>query len=153
MTVTAYRITKREFARAIWSGIGAREYGGRWNSKGLAVVYASESRALAAMEQLVRLIKPRALSGYVVASITFSESQLLRVDEASLPRGWDSAVAPPPLRKFGDDWVGLARSPLLAVPSAIIRGEWNFLINPAHAEFGRLKKSRVRPFVYDNRLG
>ena len=41
MIVTAYRITKAAFARTMWSGIGARDYGGRWNSKGVAVVYAA----------------------------------------------------------------------------------------------------------------
>jgi RES domain-containing protein len=101
---TAYRISKKAFAATLWSGIGTREFGGRWNSKGIAVVYTSESRALAAMEQLVHLVKPRILRGYVVASITFHDVDVQRVDPRVLPSDWDNPVASPALKAFGDDW-------------------------------------------------
>jgi RES domain-containing protein len=152
MTITAYRIAKRAYAKTIWSGIGAREFGGRWNSKGVAVIYAAENRSLAAMQQLVHLIRPRVLRAYVIASITFDDSQVTRVDAARLPRGWDAAVAPPALRKYGDEWVAAGNPPVLAVPSAVMRGEWNYLINPAHPAFAGLAKSRPAPFAYDARL-
>ncbi len=149
MIVTAYRITKAAHAAAMWSGIGARDFGGRWNSKGTAVVYTSENRSLAAMEQLVHLITPRVLKGYVLASISFDDSRMRRIAVASLP----DPVAPPALRKYGDDWASAAAYPVLAVPSVIIPGEWNYLVNPAHPEFPALAKSPATPFVSDNRLG
>ena len=152
MTTTAYRITKKEFAATIWSGVGARDFGGRWNSKGVAVVYASQNRALAAMEQLVHLVKPRILKGFVVANITFEEDQIQWLDIASLPSGWRNRVAPAPLRRYGDRWIAAARHPVLAVPSVVVPGEWNFLLNPAHPEFKSLPRSNSRAFVYDGRL-
>jgi RES domain-containing protein len=150
--ITAYRISKKAFAATLWSGIGARDFGGRWNSKGIPVVYTSESRALAAMEQLVHLIKPRVLRGYVVASITFDDAHVQRVDPRGLPADWDNPVASTALKAFGDNWATALRYPVLAVPSAVIRGEWNYLFNPSHPTFAGYVKSRPVPFVYDPRL-
>jgi RES domain-containing protein len=150
--ITAYRIAKSKYAATIWSGIGARDYGGRWNSKGVAVAYAAENRSLAAMEQLVHL-KPRILRGYVISSIAFDDARVDRVDPVRLPHGWDNPVAPPSLRQFGDNWVADGQFPVLAVPSVVTPGEWNFLIKPAHAEVGGMFKSIPEPFAFDDRLG
>ena len=122
MKITAYRICRSEHVATIWTGVGARDYGGRWNSKGVAVVYASQSRALAAMEQLVHLIQPRVLDGFVVASIAFEEGQVQVIDRVSLPAGWRHPVAPAALRVLGDDWATTARYAVLAVPSAVVEG-------------------------------
>ena len=153
MIVRAYRITKRAHAKTIWSGNGARDYGGRWNSKGVAVAYAAESRSLAALEQLIHLVKPRVLRGYVLSTIMFDDGRLGRIDINGLPANWRDPVAPRALRQYGDDWVAAGVFPVLAVPSAVTLGEWNFLINPAHPEFEALQKSAAEDFIYDNRLG
>jgi RES domain-containing protein len=153
VTITAFRITKKEFAASIWSGYGAREYGGRWNSKGVTVVYTAENRSLAAMEQLVHLVKPRILRGYVIASISFDDARMTRIDATRLPAGWKNPVALPALKRYGDDWIAAERSPVLAVPSIVIPGEWNYLINPSHPDFAKMKRSAARAFVYDKRLG
>lgn len=115
-------------------------------------MYAADSRSLAAMEQLVHLVRPRVLRGFVVASVSFRDAQVQRLDPAALPAGWDAAVAPPALRRYGDAWAAAARHVVLAVPSAVVRGEWNYLLNPAHPAFARLPKSAPEPFVYDPRL-
>jgi RES domain-containing protein len=150
--ITAYRISKAKYADTIWSGIGAKDYGGRWNSKGVAVIYAAENRSLAAMEQLVHL-NPRKLTGYVSSSIAFDEALVTRVDPRKLPSDWANPVAPAALRKIGDAWVAAGKYPVLAVPSAITPGEWNFLINPSHLQFNAMAKSTPMPFQYDPRLG
>lgn len=152
-TVTAYRITRDTFAGTIGTGVGARDHGGRWNSKGVAVVYAAESRSLGAMEQLVHLVKPRILKGFVVASVTFEARKTKHLDRATLPPGWDDPVAPPALRRFGDDWAAAGVNPVLSVPGAVVTGEWNYLLNPAHPAFAAMPKSLAEPFVFDNRLG
>jgi RES domain-containing protein len=150
--VTAYRISKQNFSGTIWAGAGAREFGGRWNSRGVAVIYAAESRSLAAMEQLVHLIKLRILSGYVVASIQFDSRLLQRLNPLALPTRWNNSVAPSALKQFGDDWAAAAKYPVLAVPSAVISGEWNYLFNPGHPKFRAMVKSTPEPFAYDRRL-
>jgi len=151
--IVAFRIAKRRYASTIWSGAGAKDHGGRWNSKGVAVVYASENRSLAAMEQLVHMVPPRVLRGYVISSIEFEQKQVERVNIKTLPAGWDRAVPLAALRRIGDEWVAKGESVALAAPSAVVRGEWNFLINPAHHHFDALVKSAPVRFVYDNRLG
>jgi len=150
--ITAYRITKREFADTIWSGLGAREYGGQWNSKGVAVAYAAESRSLAALEQLVHLIKPRVLRDFVVSSISFAEGRVLRVDPKELPADWANPVAPASLKRFGDEWAAAGRYPVLRVPSAVVAGEWIYLVNPAHRETAKMAKTPPEPFAFDGRL-
>jgi RES domain-containing protein len=152
VTQTAWRITKRQYAAGIGAGIGARDFGGRWNSKGVAVIYAAESKSLAALEQLVHLVKPRILRGFVVASISFDDDQIKRINASDLPARWDNPVAPVALKRFGDAWVAAATHPILAVPSAVVRGEWNYLINPAHRDFPHLLKTKPKSFLYDRRL-
>jgi RES domain-containing protein len=105
------------------------------------------------MEQLVHLIKPRVLNGYVIASIVFDDARVRRLDVSSLPAGWVDPVAPAGLRKYGDDWVATGTDLVLAVPSAVMPGEWNYLLNPSHPAFGGLAKSAPESFVYDDRLG
>jgi RES domain-containing protein len=151
--VTAYRITKAGHAGSIWSGIGAQTFPGRWNSKGVAVVYTAQSRSLAAIEQLVHLNKPRALRGFVLASISFDDSQVRPIDPAGLPTGWDDPVDMGYVKQIGDEWITAGRDLVLAVPSVVIKGEWNYLLNPAHPDFAALAKSKPEPFIYDDRLG
>src|SRR6266581_2969108 len=110
------------------------------------------SRSLAATEQLVLLLPPRILAGFVISNIGLDEKQLERVNVRALPTGWDRKTPPATLRKFGDDFVKRGESVALAVPSAVVRGEWNYLFNPAHEEFESLIKSRPVAFVYDKRL-
>lgn len=153
MRWTSFRIVKADYAASIWSGVGAREFGGRWNSKGVAVIYTAQNRSLAAMEQLVHLVSPRLLRGYVIAGIEFDDADLRRIELGSLDAGWNDPVARPELRKYGDDWIRSSDSLALAVPSAVIPGEWNYLINPAHPRFGAATKSAPEPFVFDHRLG
>jgi RES domain-containing protein len=136
----------------MWLGVGARDHGGRWNSCGIAVAYASESRALAAMEQLVHLIPPQLLGAFVVSSIALADRQIERVDLSRLPRNWRNPVAPASLRRIGDKWVSSMRTLALAIPSAVVDGEANYLINPQHPDFAGARKSRPAPFKFDRRL-
>lgn len=150
--VAAYRLVRHEFRERIWTGEGARRAGGRWNGPGTAVVYVSESRALAVLEQLVRM-KPRdVLHAYVVADIRFEQSQIQRIDWHELPADWCATQAPPALQQYGDAWIAAAAFPVLAVPSAIIHDEWNYLLNPNHPAFAKLIKTEPKPFTFDARL-
>jgi RES domain-containing protein len=152
VTITVYRIVKAEYRNAIWSGSGARDLGGRWNSKGVSVIYTAQNRSLAALEQLVHLIRLRILNGYVLADISFDDARMQRLQPDDLPSGWNDPVAPATLKAYGDDWIAAGNYLVLAVPSAIIRGEWNYLINPTHPEFNALIKSNPESFMYDHRL-
>ena len=68
------------------------------------------------------------------------------------PRGWQDE--PPALAsmRIGDSWLRLGETALLEVPSAIVPTENNFLLNPSHRDFAKLRISPVRAFQFDPRM-
>jgi len=138
---TAWRICRRPFADL--SGDGARLYGGRWNSPGQAVVYAAEAAALAVLEVRVHLDLDWSLlpADYVLMAIDLGSLAIESLEETPA----DPAA-------FGDDWLEARRSPVLAVPSFLVRESRNLLINVAHPEVGKARIASIRPFSFDERL-
>lgn len=147
----AWRLVKSVHAATAFSGEGAARTGGRWNSRGQHVVYASETRALALLETLVHLDFPVAFH-YVFIRIEFPDALLSRLEAKALPGDW---LADPPsgsTRKIGDAWLRENRSAVLAVPSAVVPGETNFLLNPHHPDFAQIRLATPEPFSLDPRL-
>jgi RES domain-containing protein len=72
---------------------------------------------------------------------------------AELPRDWRRAPAPPALADIGTAWLTAARTPVLAVPSAVVPQETNHILNPHHPDFRRIAIGRLEPFELDPRLG
>ncbi|MGH9353034.1 MAG: RES family NAD+ phosphorylase [Terriglobia bacterium] len=152
MTVSAWRIVKRKLARNAFDGEGARRYGGRWNRPGVAMVYTAESQSLAALEIIVHFDAPELLDAYVVFDVAIDERLVTRVDPAELPRQW--RVDPPPhkVQDIGDAWAASGASAVLQVPSATIPAERNFLLNPRHPDFVKLRVGKPARFWFDPRL-
>lgn len=151
--VTAWRITKRRHARTAFSGEGARLYGGRWNSPGTSMVYVAESQALAVLEVLVHLDSSSLLEQYVLIRIDIEDSFVCDVTRSSLPKNWGEDPAPATVQAVGDRWVAEAKTAVLRVPSTLVPGESNFLINPKHPNFRQLTISKPMSFRFDPRLG
>ena len=149
---TSWRIVKAKHASQAFDGEGAREYGGRWNSPGIPMIYTSATMSLAALEMLVHLGRSRSLPEYVVFSCRFSESLIESLDRTALPGHWRAYPAPSELAALGDSWIKRGRSPVLRVPSAVIDSESNFLLNPQHPDFPKIKISSSEPFQLDLRL-
>jgi len=147
-----WRICRRRYAAEAATGAGARLYGGRWNSRGVSVVYASTSLALAAVETFVNLdpiltpVDLVSIEGEIPNSV-----EIRRLDPAALPARWLES-RDESLRQFGDDWIRGGESAALLVPSAAIRGEWNVLLNPAHTDFIRITFQRPERFDFDARM-
>jgi RES domain-containing protein len=150
--VTAWRITKRKHARNAFSGEGAREFGGRWNNPGTAVVYTAQYQSLAALEMLVHLDSSELLQKYVLVAVEFDDSLITRVESSALPRQWRSEPSLPEVRSTGDEWVLSGTSAVLQVPSALVPGESNFLLNPGHKDFAGLSFGKPLSFRFDPRL-
>ena len=134
------------------SGEGARLYGGRWNSRGVRVAYASTSLALAAVETFVNLepnLRPPDLVS--IAGSIPEAVKVQRLDLKALPPNWH-VTRDESLRSFGGEWIRAGRSAALLVPSAAIRGEWNVLLNPAHADFSKIKFRAPARFQFDVRM-
>ena len=152
MTLTGWRIVPEDQAATALDGEGARLYGGRWNSVGVAMVYASEHKSLAALEVRVHINTTRKLKRYKCFTFAFDEKLMKVFPVGSLPRDWQQEPPPPSLQQFGDAWVRAADSPILAVPSVIIPNERNYLLNPKHPEFAKIKVGKSEDFAFDPRL-
>jgi RES domain-containing protein len=145
-----YRIAKCTYINDL-SGTGARLYGGRWNSIGRPVVYMASSRALAVLEVLVHL--PPTLIPDNFCQITFEipdDVQTLNVK--NLPANWQEYPEPSILKNMGDAFLKANKHLLLKVPSAVVKEEYNYLLNPAHPGIASVKAIDQQPFNFDERL-
>ncbi len=150
MTITVFRIVKRKHAARAFTGDGAKLAGGRWNSPGIAVVYASATLSLAALEILVHVDSPAILDNYLAYEIQLDDTMIER--PTRLPTDWK--VEPPPrsTQRIGDRWLEELRSVAFQVPSAVIPSEWNYAMNPNHPDFGQIRIGRPKRFKFDPRL-
>ena len=147
-----YRLTLPKYAGTAFSGEGALRVGGRWTPPGLPAVHASDSIALAVLETLVHAPAAVVPSHRVIGVDVPDTLAVARVDPAELPADWRRTPAPAALRTIGRDWIEAGESVLLGVPSAIVPLEYNFVINPRHPDFSRLKVGAPDPFEIDRRL-
>jgi RES domain-containing protein len=148
-----WRLCRTPYAAEAFSGEGARRFGGRWNSRGVSMVYASTSLALAAIELFVHLEPGQAPDDLVYISAEMPEGEPARtLHAAELPPAWwtdNGAVA---TRELGDAWIRAGSSLALLVPSVPIRAEWNVLFNPHHPGMSEVQIDPPQPFVFDARM-
>jgi len=149
---SAWRISKTRYATSAFDGEGARLNGGRWNSLGTRVAYASESVALATLEVLVGLQDTALLPSYSLIKVEFPEDLVETLDRKTLPPSWNQHPPSYETQRVGDLWVVEARSSVLKVPSAVIESEHNYLLNPAHPTFDQVVIHHPEPFRLDPRL-
>ena len=151
-----WRICRAPFAAEAFSGQGARRFGGRWNSRGVPMVYASTSLSLAAIELFVHLEPGLAPDDLVYLSAELPEGEPARtIGSAELRDGWwtdDAVVGAATPRELGDAWIQDRSSLALMVPSVPIRAEWNVLLNPLHPRMSELQIEAAQPFVFDARM-
>lgn len=146
-----YRISKRRYIEDL-TGEGARLYGGRWNPKGTAVVYTAENRALATVEFLVHLPMSLVPRDIYLAEIHLPEDATKeRIEVGTLPDDWRKSPPIKELSRRGKEWLERNETVLLAVPSAVVSGEWNVLINPQHKTARGITISSIEPVTFDDR--
>ncbi|HQU91392.1 MAG TPA: RES domain-containing protein [Pyrinomonadaceae bacterium] len=150
---TAYRIFKTKFAKTWFDGEGAFLFGGRWNTRGTRVLYAAGSLSLAALEMLVHLDSAELLSSYSYATLECEEKDVLPVEEfIKLPKNWSSSPPPLAVQRIGDNWAESMRSLVLRVPTSVVPGEFNYLVNVAHPKFSTITRDKPQLFRFDERL-
>jgi RES domain-containing protein len=147
-----YRLAKKQYIDDL-TGAGARMTGGRWNSQGLPMVYTSSSRALCMAEVAVHLPLSILPKDYCIASILIPDAIAIEeLDVKKLPKDWSKF---PPLmatQKMGDRFVLGHKYPVLKVPSAVVQGDFNYLMNPLHTDSRKIKIKTIEPFTFDDRL-
>ena len=138
------------------SGKGAEMSGGRWNRKGVPVVYTASSVALAALETIVHTDTGAWPLNRYVLEIAIPDALWAAAEDIErsgvLPAVWDAQPAPKETLDFGDAWLASRRSLLLIVPSVIVPQEANILINPRHPDAGQIKIIKTTKFIYDGRI-
>ena len=147
-----FRLSKSKFATDL-SGKGAEKSGGRWNSKGTALVYTSASRALCTAEIAVHTPLGNLPTDFKIITIEIPEDNLvkeLQVDE--LPSDWKSIPHAHSTQVIGDKFVSEGNFAVLKVPSVVVQDEYNYLVNPAHTDAREIKIIAVEPFNFDERL-
>lgn len=147
-----WRICRHEHTVDALGGRGGLHASGRWHTKGRRVVYTSGSIALAALEVLVHVDPEAFPDDLVLVEIEVPDDvPVEKVAVEALPEDWRSYPAPPALRALGDAWLEGCRTAVFVVPSAPIARERNFLLNPAHADHGRIRVVGTEPFAFDPR--
>jgi RES domain-containing protein len=147
-----WRIILASEASTAFAGEGARRYGGRWNSSGVRVVYVSEHQSTAALEVFVNNKPFLPIDKFKAFYLQWPDGITEVVPHKTLPGNW--RVHPPAMetRQIGDRWVQERRSAVLAVPSAVSPADTNFLINPLHPDFKRIRIAPPIDFEFDSRL-
>ncbi|SRR6266513_2823345 len=148
----AWRIVLESEAPLAFSGEGAWRYGGRWNSRNVRVIYVSEHPSTAALEVIVHNKPFSPDERYKAFHLEWSDSLTERFPAKKLPENW--RVLPPPreTREIGDRWIGEQRSAVLALPSIISPADTNFLLNPEHPHFKRIRIHPPIDYDFDLRL-
>lgn len=146
-----YRIAKEVYIKDL-TGIGAKAVGGRWNFRGIAVLYTSSSISLSVLECLAHFPAAFAPKDMALATITIPDDSIEEVTLDQLPDNWQDVPSPRILKEFGQRWIKDQNSLVLKVPSIIVPQECNYIINPFHPEFQKVQLEEVTPFYFDDRV-
>lgn len=144
-----YRITTKAYARDL-SGTGAMMYGGRWNPKGIRMLYTSQSLSLATLEVVVNLSGEKITNKLYCVELDFPDQLPIKsIDQ--LPKNWNTYPHEGATAKIGKAFIQ-SGALCLKVPSAIVTSEFNYLLNPMHDDFMKVRFIDARPFILDKRL-
>jgi RES domain-containing protein len=146
-----WRIFPGRFRDSAFTGVGGLYAARRWNHLGTEMVYTSTSRALAALEFFVNLDPIEAPNDLLLAEATVPDVGVEEIKLDVLPRNW-RGLDNERCRDLGSEWARSLRSVALRVPSAVVDGDWNVLLNPKHPEFRKVKIGAAKPFRFDERM-
>ncbi len=147
-----YRITRSRYAGSAYAGLGGRTRSGRWHGRGPSITYASESRALAALEILVNLDPEDLPEDLVIVPADLPEACCVEIQRKDLPRNWRQSPSPDSTQKLGSEWLKAGDTLAMVLPSAVIPEERNIVLNPEHPDFALLRIGKPESFTLDPRL-
>lgn len=145
-----FRLCKSTYGKDL-SGKGAEKTGGRWNSRGVPMLYTGESRALCTTEIAVYTPLGIMPMDYHLISIKFPDNLLSHLDK-KLPKDWNTFPHSHSTQIIGDTFIAEGKFLAMRVPSVIVHGEYNILLNPSHKAFSKVKVVKSEPFEFNERL-
>ena len=146
-----YRVGPARFSYDL-SGKGAELNGGRWNSKGVPLLYTCETIPLCLGELLVHLPKDVPKDYRLTTICVQPEPSMIQTDVEQLPPEWMAVPYSESTQLMGDSFVRMHQSLILKVPSVVVVHSYNYLINPQHPAFSSVTVENVEPFPIDHRL-
>jgi RES domain-containing protein len=149
--MNVWRVFPQHYRETAFTGAGGLYVASRWNHLGIPMVYTATSRALAALEFFVNLDLNMAPHDLLIGEATVPNELVEKLDEALLTSNWRELDSLP-CRDLGVAWARSRRSLALLVPTAVVEGDTNLIINPAHVDFARLSIADPKPFHFDPRM-
>lgn len=147
-----FRLSREKFATP-FSGKGAALYGARWNQKGTELIYTAEIRSLAMAEIAVHLTLATLPEDFVIMTIDIpDEIGIQQLLESDLPKDWKEFPFPRSTQKIGSDFVFQNTYAVLKLPSVVVKGDFNLLINPNHPDFTKITIVNIEKFPFDKRI-
>lgn len=147
-----FRLSRRKYARDL-SGKGAALFRYRWNSKGVEIVYTAESRALAMAEVAVHLTLANLPDDYMMIEIEIPDTVAIeKIDVSALGSDWNTYPHTLETQLLGDDFARSLNACVLKVPSAVVKGDFNYLLNPIHPEIEKIRIIEASDFPFDQRI-
>ena len=145
-----YRITNEKYKNDV-SGNGAALYGSRWSSKGIHLLYTSQFISLSILESLVHLKRNEIPPTQYLLHIELPEVKgITEISYKKIKKGWHQEFEY--TQWIGDQFIQNNQTLILKVPSAIVPQENNFLLNPLHADFKKVKIILSELLELDKRL-
>jgi len=146
------RIAQNQYIRLL-DGMGSFLYGGRWSSKGTFAIYTAEFTSLAYLEYLVHQFErntwPKNLA---ISKLEISDSMITTISKEQLPANWQSILYLSETQFIGDRYFKEGEL-AIKVPSVIVDGEFNVVLNPEHNEFSSaVKRLEVNLLALDKRF-
>lgn len=147
-----FRLSKEKHKNDL-SGKGAELSGGRWNSKTVAMLYTSESRALCTAEIAVHLSLGILPVNYWLTTIEIPNSiEISEIDATVLPSDWKTYPHPHSTQALGDAFIKEGKYLVMKVPSVVVQGDFNYLVNPMHPSIKYIDIISTELFAFDERL-
>lgn len=126
---------------------------GRWNPEGTFVIYASSSRSLACLENIVHRSSAQLGLRFRCMIIGFPDALPVETaDIRAIGNNWFDQKSFRACQAVGDAWLRSGRTCILRVPSAVIRAEDNYVINAKHPDFSQIRITGTEEFLFDSRL-
>ena len=147
-----FRLANKKYCHDL-SGTGAEITGGRWNFKGTKLLYTADSRALCMTEIAVHTpvgIMP--VDYYLITIEVPYYSNIKQIESDTLPDNWRKFPYSKVTQELGEDFVGKNEDLYIKVPSAVVQGDFNILINPRQSDFDKVKIIKTEKFNFDERL-
>lgn len=140
-----YRLSRSQYSHDL-SARGAEIAGGRWNSKGIAMLYTGENISLCMAEVAVHMPLGIVPKDYEIISLEIPDDEIMELSKSKLPENWRDTLPMSETQKLGNEFILNSSKMILKVPSMVVQGEFNYLINPKHKNIQIVLIKKVEAF-------